>query len=409
MFKLSLPSMLFFCLLAFAGHAWPQEQVTVRGMVVSPSGNPIARASVRLGGTDFGALTDAQGQFGFKAPVGDYMLQVACVGYSAVEVALQLKKDGGKPLKVVLQENKVSLDEVDVVGKTQVQALRETGFSVESVETADFQNQSIQLNRVLDWTPGVRVRQEGGMGSNYKYSLHGMSGNAVTFFIDGIPMEYFGSSYTINNLPVSLIKRIDVYKGVVPVDLGSDALGGAINVVSDAGRKNFLETSYGYGSFNTHQAVVHGQYTHPASKLTARISTFYTHSDNNYNVWGQGVNYADASTGFKAVDFTKENPATRFNDQFRTGNGKLDIGFVDTKWADRFFVSLLASTQRKRIQTGQTMATVLGKSSKASIASRSPSLSISANTTPKVCASLSVGTWVAVTSMKYGVSFCEKT
>ncbi|GGH02033.1 TonB-dependent receptor [Parapedobacter pyrenivorans] len=361
MFKLFLLNTAFFCLLNFTGYAQPQEEVTVRGVVVTPSGTPIARASVALAGTRYGTTTDEQGQFDVKAPVGNYTLLVACVGYAAFEVRLHLRKESMKPLKVVLKESKVNLDEVDVVGKTQVQALRETGFSVESVETADLQNQSIQLNRILDWTPGVRVRQEGGMGSNYNYSLNGMSGNAVTFFIDGIPMEYFGSSYTINNLPVSLIKRIDVYKGVVPVDLGSDALGGAIHVVSDSKRKRFLETSYSYGSFNTHQAVVHGQYSHSASHFTTRVSAFYTHSDNNYNVWGQGVNYADASTGFKAVDFTKENPATRFNDQFQTFNGKVDVGFVDKKWADQFFVSLLASTQRKGIQTGQTMATVYGK------------------------------------------------
>src|SRR5690606_32613577 len=103
-------------------------------------------------------------------------------------------------------------------------------------------------------------------------------------------MEYFGSSYTVNNLPTSLIKRIDVYKGVVPVDLGADALGGAINVVSDNKNKSFLEASYGYGSFNTHQAVIHGQYTNPTNNLTARLSGFYTYSDNNYKVWGRGVN-----------------------------------------------------------------------------------------------------------------------
>lgn len=360
-FKLCALSALFFCFLTFTSYAQEQEKVTVRGTVVGTSGTPIPHASVGLEGTGYGTKADAQGQFDFKAPVGNYTLLVVRVGYATCKIPLRLKKEGNTPLKVVLQESKFNLGEVDVFGKTDVQELKETGFSVESVETGALQNQSIQLNRVLDWAPGVRVRQEGGIGSNYNYSLNGMSGKAVSFFIDGIPMEYFGSSYTINNLPVSLVKRIDVYKGVVPVDLGSDALGGAINVVSDTKNREFLETSYSYGSFNTHQAALNGQYTHSASNFTARISTFYTYSDNSYKVWGRGVNYADASTGFKAVDFTKENPATRFNDQFQTLNGKVDVGFVDKKWADQFFISLLASTQKNGIQTGQTMATVYGK------------------------------------------------
>ncbi len=349
------------CWAMFGGYSVAQENVAVSGHVSSASGQPIPDASVRLEGTAYGATTDARGGFRFLAPAGEYGLVVGSVGYATQKLALRVGNAPGRPVRIILQETRVSLQEVEVTGKSEAQQLRQTGFSVESVETSELQDQSIQVNRLLDRTPGVRVRQEGGIGSSYNYSLHGLAGKAVAFFIDGVPMDYFGSSYTINNLPVSLIKRIDVYKGVVPADLGSDALGGAINVVSDTEHRNFVESSYGYGSFNTHQAVLHGQYTHAKSKFTARLSTFFTHSDNSYKVWGRGVNYADESTGFKAVDFTKENPARRFNDRFQTLNGKLDIGFVDKAWADRFFVSLLASTQESGIQTGQTMATVYGK------------------------------------------------
>lgn len=349
------------CFYNFTTYAQSQEKRVIRGIVATSSGIPIPDASVTLKSTGYGTTTDAKGLFDFQAPIGSYTLQVSYVGYTTHEVSLQLKKENNRSLKIELRESKTELDAVTVVGKTEVQQLKETGFSIESVDTRQLQNQSVQINRLLDWTPGVRVRQEGGIGSNYSYTLNGMSGNAITFFIDGVPMEYFGSSYTINNLPVSLIKRIDIYKGVVPVDLGSDALGGAINVVSDTKSKKFLEASYSFGSFNTHQASVQGQYTDSVSHFTTRVSGFYTYSDNNYKVWGRGVNYADASTGFKAVDFTKKNPATRFNDQFETLTGKVDIGFVDKKWADQFFISLLASTQTKGIQTGQTMATVYGK------------------------------------------------
>lgn len=346
---------------SLSGFAQQEERGSLKGAVVTTSGIPVPYASVSFRATDYAATTNVQGQFELQAPVGSYALLVSYVGYATYEISVALEKEGNMPVKVILHESKTNLDELTVVGKTEVRQIKETGFSVESIETRALQNQSLQINRLLDRTPGIRVRQEGGIGSDYSYSLNGMSGNAVTFFIDGVPMEYFGSSYTINNLPVSLIKRIDVYKGVVPVDLGSDALGGAINVVSDSKSKKFIEAGYSFGSFNTHQALLHGQYTDSASHFTARFSGFYTYSDNNYKVWGRGVNYADASTGFKAVDFTKENPARRFNDRFETLNGKIDIGFTDRKWAGQFFISLLASAQTKGIQTGQTMATVYGK------------------------------------------------
>ena len=39
-----------------------------------------------------------------------------------------------------------------------------------------------------------------------------------------------GSSFSLNNIPVSFADRIEVYKGVVPVGFGTDAIGGVINI-----------------------------------------------------------------------------------------------------------------------------------------------------------------------------------
>ncbi len=339
------------------------SQSRISGKITDTEGLPIRFVSISIDSLNLGTMTDSTGSFSLKnIPPGTHVVTVSSIGFTKQTRVITLKENSHPKIHLKLKEDVLALEEIVITQpKSEAQKIEETGFSVESVETKELQSQSIQINKLLDRTAGIRVRQNGGMGSDYKYSLDGMSGNTVKFFIDGVPMEYFGSSYTINNLPVSLIKRIDVYKGVVPVDLGSDALGGAINVVSQTKRRNAMEMSYSYGSFNTHQAVLHGQYTDSASNFAARISTFYTYSDNNYKVWGQGVNYADASTGFRAVEFTKENPAIRFNDQFRTLNGKVDLGFVDKKWADQFFISLLASTQTKGIQNGQTMATVYGQ------------------------------------------------
>ncbi len=346
---------------ALSGFAQSSHS-SISGKITDTEGISVPFASISIDSLKLGTMTDSAGFFILKnIPAGTHRVTVTNIGFIKQTKVIVLKGESHPKLNFKLKEDHQTLDEVVIREKSEAQKLEESGFSVEAIETKEIQTQSVQINRLLDRTAGVRVRQDGGMGSNYKYSLDGMSGNSVKFFIDGIPMEYFGSSYTINNLPVSLIKRIDVFKGVVPVELGADALGGAINVVSDNKNKNYLEASYSYGSFNTHQAALHAQYTDSASKFTTRISSFYTYSDNNYKVWGRGVNYADASTGFRAVDFTRENPARRFNDQFQTLNGKVDIGFVEKKWADLFFISMLASTQEKGIQTGQTMATVYGK------------------------------------------------
>jgi outer membrane cobalamin receptor len=48
---------------------------------------------------------------------------------------------------------------------------------------------------------------------------------------------------------------------VVPVELGADALGGAVNIITDQYTKRFLDASLSYGSFNTSRAALAGRFT----------------------------------------------------------------------------------------------------------------------------------------------------
>ena len=331
----------------------------VSGVVTNKHNETIPGVNVTIKGTTSGTSTDFNGHFKVKVPGGQRTLVFTGIGFESQELEVD-KSLRSNEVTVVLKDHSTELNAVEIVAESESFKIEKKGFTVDALETAKIKSQSLQLNNVIGRSPGVRVRTTGGVGSDFEYTLDGMSGNAIRFFIDGIPMDYYGSSYSINNLPISLIDRIDIYKGVVPVALGSDALGGAINLVTDQNISNYLEASYSFGSFNTHRASVHGQWK-SKSGLTTRLSTFYTYSDNNYDVWGDGVFYADQSTGGKAVYFTKENPAERFNDDFQTTSVKFDVGFTNKKWADQFFLALLLSDQKKGIQTGQTMGHVYGE------------------------------------------------
>lgn len=74
----------------------------------------------------------------------------------------------------------------------------------------------------------MKLRESGGVGSDMQLMLDGFSGKHVKVFIDGVPQEGVGSSFGLNNIPVNFADRIEVYKGVVPVGFGTDAIGGVI-------------------------------------------------------------------------------------------------------------------------------------------------------------------------------------
>ncbi len=337
---------------------------TVFGRVIDSDGEPIPYAIIHVVELDLKVLTTLEGEFEFEnVPSGTYTLTSYSLGFIKYSQQVDVKSGKVQAIKIKLKHEVHQLEEVVLNTNkyySKGELTEKTGFSVEVVEMEKLSSQSIDVNSVLDHTAGVRVKRSGGLGSDFVYTLDGMTGNSIRFLVDGIPVEYFGSVYNINNFPISLIDRVEVYKGVVPVYLAADALGGAVNLITINKPKDFLEASYSFGSFNTHRVAVQGQWSDSTSGLTTRLSTFYNYSDNNYKVWGKTVTYYDESTGYRPVEFTKENPATRFNDDYRSACVKADIGFINRKWTDKFFVGLLASDLNRGVQHGQTMAYPFG-------------------------------------------------
>ena len=245
----------------------------------------------------------------------------------------------------------LSLHEVSIVGKSKARKMHEQAYAVSVVDLTTKYQTASPLNKVLNTVTSVNIREDGGLGSNYSFSMNGFSGNQVKFFIDGIPMDNFGSSFNLATISANMADRIEVYKGVLPVSLGSDALGGAVNIVSRT-NANYLDATYSVGSFNTHRAAVNGVYTSKAG-FTFRANAFANYSDNNYEVWAPIVN-------LQTNKQEGEEWAKRFNDGYQSYGVKLETGVVRQSWADYLLVGMIASADKRNVQTGATMDAVYG-------------------------------------------------
>ena len=190
-------------------------------------------------------------------------------------------------------------------------------------------------------------------------SLDGFSGKHVKLFIDGVPQEGVGSSFGLNNIPINFADRIEVYRGVVPVGFGTDALGGVINIVTNKNRKNwFLDASYSYGSFNTHKSYVNFGQTFK-NGLTYEINAFQNYSDNSYYVDTPVEEFYEG--GGSAINTDKVEHVKRFHDNYHNEAVVGKVGLVDKKWADRLMIGLTYSRMYKEIQTGVVQKVVFGE------------------------------------------------
>lgn len=245
-----------------------------------------------------------------------------------------------------------TLDSVEIKGKSKKQKVETSGFAVAIIETKEASLRNLTTNELLDRSVGVRVRQNGGLGSNVEYNLNGMSGSTIGMFIDGIEISTYGSSFNLNNIPPSMIERIEVYKGVLPSHLTGDYVGGAINVVlkKDVSQNN-ATAAVSYGSFNTFQSDLGVTLREKKTGLSFRGSGFYTYSDNSFETWGRSTTYVN-----HLQQITRPYRAKRFNNDYESIGGRVEAGFTDTKWADQFFIGYNGSSNYTEIPHGITMA-----------------------------------------------------
>ena len=328
-------------------------RMVIGGIVTTKNDTPIDFATVHLSGTHFGCLTDDKGAYKLEVPAGAYRLIVSSLGYKQQEIPVEIKSHLN--LNVTLEENEHMLDEVVITAKTDSRKEREKGFAISAIDTKKAAFSNLQTSELLNRTSGVKLRQSGGSGSDIQYNINGLSGNSIRIFIDGIPMENYGNSFSISSLPPSLIEKIDVYKGVVPAHLTDDALGGAINVVLKQPTTSTISTSYTFGSLNTHKWDLNANYRNHKNGFTMQGSSFFNHSDNNYKVWGDPIKITDSQNG--KVEKIK---AERFHDAYQSKGLTLNAGFTKVDWADKLLLGLIYSDMKKDIQHGATMDVVYG-------------------------------------------------
>ncbi|MBO4230861.1 MAG: TonB-dependent receptor plug domain-containing protein, partial [Bacteroidales bacterium] len=176
-----------------------QQNQTCSGVVVDEEGLPVIGAAVLIKGTLKGTSTDVNGRFTLpQAKPGD-VLEVSSVGYLPTEIVWN-----GSPLNIILNEDKLSIEESVVVGYGVQKKVNVTG-AVSMVDSDVFESRPVQtVSQALQGQiPGLNFNVTTGGGElnqNMTFNVRGTgtigSGStaAPLVLIDGIE----GDMNTIN-------------------------------------------------------------------------------------------------------------------------------------------------------------------------------------------------------------------
>lgn len=334
----------------------------ISGRILSTEKEVVDFATVHLKGTSFGSATNHEGLYHIKAPAGEYTLVVSAMGYKKVVKKVILKRGERIKMNLTITPDIKELGEV-IISTSTVNRINKSAFNAVAIDATKLHNSTQDLASALTKVPGVKLRESGGVGSDMNLSLDGMSGKNIKLFIDGVPQDGVGRSFSLNNIPINFAERIEVYRGVVPVGFGTDALGGVINIVTGNKQRTFVDASYSYGSFNTHKSYVNVGHT-ARNGFTFEINAFQNYSDNSYHIDTPVEHFdeeVDEDGWVSGWDSEKLERVKRFHDTYHNEAVVGKVGLVRKSFADRLMLTFTYSQNDKEIQNGVVQEVVYGQ------------------------------------------------
>lgn len=356
------PTLFFALIILFKTTVvFPQSAEGVVFGTVNSGDGPAVGIAVFIEKTSKGTVTEENGTYKLSLPQGKHTLTFRGLGFQTQKISVSVTSGNRIETNVKLEiSDATELNIVEVTGDHAIERVRESPYNVVALDAKSLYNSTMDLGHMLNKASGVKVRETGGMGSRMNISLNGFTGRNVKLFMDGVPMQGFGSAFQLNNIPVSIADRIEVYKGVVPIEFGADAMGGVINIVTNQSTNTYVDASYSFGSFNTHRANISAGHT-TKSGFSVQLNAFMNYSDNNYEVFLEKM--LDVNTGSYIPG---EYWVKRFHDKYENKTVMAKAGFVNRWWADRFFVGLTTGEMQADIQNASTMEIVYGARTRSS-------------------------------------------
>lgn len=303
------------------------RNISVKGVVVDANGEPVIGASVQLkGSTGIGTITDLDGKFTLSVPANG-VLQISYIGYKTAEV----KVNGQAGLKVTLQEDTETLDEVVVVGYGIQKKASVTGSvaAISSDKLMEVKAPSV-TNMLAGRLPGLRAVQRSGSPGDDGASVDIRGYGSMLVIVDGIERDYA-------QLDPNDIESISILKDAAAAVYGFKGSNGVLLVTTKKGTEQKAKIEYnGYVGF---QKVTR----YPEMMNAYEYASLYNEAIHNANPWRGASAYSQEKleayrNGTAGTDWWNETmrssaPQTSHNLSMTGGTEKvkyyMSIGYMD--------------------------------------------------------------------------------
>lgn len=152
------------------------------------------------------------------------------------------------------------------------------------------------LNELLDYVPGVDIRQRGNHGVQADVSVQGGSFDQSLILLNGMNISDPQTGHLSLNLPIDLesISRIEVLTGSASRVFGANAFSGAVNILTAPSEKNYLRANIYAGDYGFYRTGLTSNLNfnsfYSQLNYSKSASKGYTHNTdfNNQSIFYQG-------------------------------------------------------------------------------------------------------------------------
>ncbi|CCU79290.1 TonB-dependent receptor [Halanaerobium saccharolyticum subsp. saccharolyticum DSM 6643] len=171
---------------------------------------------------------------------------------------------------VSAQENVIDLDEVVVTASRYEESIMDTPVSIEVIDQEEIEESNAKnLAELLQGAGGVYIKDLSGLTGKKDVIIRGARQKQILYLLDGQPLNSPQDGIIrLEDIPISIIKRIEISKSASSSIYGANAMGGVINIITkDADEESQTEVKFGLGSFNTQNYSLTTNYNFEKSSL----------------------------------------------------------------------------------------------------------------------------------------------
>ena len=254
-----------------SSQAQKRTDANIYGHVLDASNHEhLPFVNVYIKGTTLGTATNETGHYLLEhLPVGTHTIVVSFMGYKTIEQEVTLKANNSLELNFILEENSVLMKDV-VVSANRYEVDRKEAATIVNVLTPKiFTNtNSVNLAEGLNYQPGLRVENTCQNCGVNAVRINGLEGKYSQILIDSRPIfSSLAGVYGLEQIPVSMIDRVEIIRGGGSAIFGSSAIGGVVNIITREPIRNSLDIS------NTTQLIGGKSWDNVTSMNAALVSS----------------------------------------------------------------------------------------------------------------------------------------